>query len=156
VPIAATTVMPMALFSLKVKSRDQVTPGGMVAIANAPANGAQKAGLITLKSEVGDGTTIEDIAANPKHLRFLQLEAARLRPVLDGVSVAQVSLSYPVMSGGDSTTALLTDGAGNPHYALNFVVQDDPRIVRFVEIYRSPEVKAFMLAHCRTYLAPVL
>jgi D-methionine transport system substrate-binding protein len=165
VPIAATTVMPMALFSHKVKSLDQVPAGATVAIANDPVNGArglqlfEKAGLITLRAGSGDDAAVEDIIANPKHLRFLQLEAAQLPRALDDVAVAQVSLSYLVMSGGDPTTALLTDGAGNPHYALNFVVRqdrkNDPRILRFVEIYRSPEVKAFILTHYGTYLTPV-
>jgi D-methionine transport system substrate-binding protein len=165
VPIGATTVMPMALFSHKVKSLDQVAPGATVAIANDPVNGArglqlfEKGGLITLKPEVGDDATVDDIIANPKHLRFLQLEAAQLPRALDDVAVAQVSLSYLVMSGGDPETALLTDGAGNPHYALNFVVRedrkDDPKILRFVGIYRSPEVKAFVLEHYGKYITPV-
>jgi D-methionine transport system substrate-binding protein len=165
VPIAATAVMPMALFSHKVKSLDQVPAGAAVAIANDPVNGArglqlfEKGGLITLKPEVGDDATVEDITANPKHLRFLQLEAAQLPRALDDVAVAQVSLSYLVMSGGDPTTALLTDGAGDPHYALNFVVREerknDPRILRFVDIYRSAEVKAFILDHYGKYLTPV-
>jgi YaeC family lipoprotein len=120
VPIAATTVMPMALFSHKVKSLDQVPAGATVAIANDPVNGArglqffEKAGLIALKPEAGDDATVEDITANPKHLRFLQLEAAQLPRALDDVAVAQVSLSYLVMSGGDPSTALLTDGDGKP------------------------------------------
>ena len=41
---------------------------------------------------------------------------------LDDVTLAQVSLSYLLMVGGDPGSALITDGAGNPHYALNFVV----------------------------------
>lgn len=55
VPIAATTVMPMALFSHRVRSLDQVPANATVAIANDPVNGArglqlfQKGGLITLK-----------------------------------------------------------------------------------------------------------
>jgi len=165
VPIAATVVLPMALFSHKVKALDQVSPGSTVAIANDPVNGArglqlfEKAGLITLKPEVGDDATVDDITANPKRLRFLQLEAAQLPRALDDVAVAQVSLSYLVMSGGDPDSALLTDGGGNPHYALNFVVRadrkDDPRILRFVDIYRSPEVKAFVLEHYGTYITPV-
>jgi ABC-type metal ion transport system substrate-binding protein len=49
--------------------------------------------------------------------------------------------------------------AGNPHYALNFVVRedrkDDRRILHFVSIYRSSEVKAFILDHHGTCLMPV-
>ena len=40
-PIAATTVMPMALFSHKVNSLDQVPTAVTVAIANDPVNGAR-------------------------------------------------------------------------------------------------------------------
>jgi D-methionine transport system substrate-binding protein len=165
VPVGATTVMPMALFSHKVKSLDQVPDGATVAIANDPVNGArglqlfEKAGLITLRPSVEDEATVEDITANSKHLRFLELEAAQLPRALEDVAVAQVSLSYLVMSGGDPNTALLSDGAGNPHYALNFVVRqdrcNDPRILRFVEIYRSSEVKAYIQAHYGKFMTPV-
>jgi D-methionine transport system substrate-binding protein len=157
--------MGMALFSHKVTSFDQVNDGTTVAIANDPVNGArglqlfQKAGLITLKPEVGDGATVEDIVANLRHLRFLQLEVAQLPRALEDVAVAQVSISYLMISGGDPDSALLTDGAGDPHYALNFVVRadrkDDPRILRFVDIYRSPPVKAFIVEHHGKYIRPV-
>jgi D-methionine transport system substrate-binding protein len=165
VPIGATTVMPMALFSHKIKSFDQVPDGARAAIANDPVNGArglqlfEKAGLITLQPGAGDDATVEDITSNPKHLRFIELEAAQLPRALDDVTLAQVSLSYLAMSGGDPDTALISDGAGNPHYALNFVVREDrrndPRILRFVSIYRSPEVKAFITEHYGKFITPV-
>jgi D-methionine transport system substrate-binding protein len=41
---------------------------------------------------------------------------------------------------------------------LNFVVQEDrrndPRILRFISIYRSPEVKAFITEHHGKFIAP--
>jgi D-methionine transport system substrate-binding protein len=165
VPIATTAVMPMALFSHTITSFDQVKDGARVAIANDPVNGArglqlfEKAGLIKLKPGAGDDATVEDIIANPKHLRFLELEAAQLPRALDDVVLAQVSVSYLVMSGGNPDTALISDGAGNPRYALNFVVREDhrndPRILRFVSIYRSPEVKAFIIEHFGKFITPV-
>jgi D-methionine transport system substrate-binding protein len=64
-----------------------------------------------------------------------------------------------MISGGDPGSALLTDGEGDPHYALNFVVradhQHDPRILRFVDIYRSEAVKAFIVEHYGKYIRPV-
>jgi D-methionine transport system substrate-binding protein len=165
VPIAPTTVMPMALFSHTITGFDQVKDGASAAIANDPVNGArglqlfEKAGLIKLRPDIGDDATVEDITENPKHLRFIELEAAQLPRALDDVALGQVSLSYLVISGGDPSTALISDGAGNPHYALNFVVQEsrrnDPRILRFVEIYRSPEVKAFIEEHYGKFITPV-
>jgi D-methionine transport system substrate-binding protein len=165
VPIAPTTVMGMALFTHKETSFDQIKDGATVAIANDPGNGArglqlfQKAGLITLKREVADDATVEDIVANPRHPRFLQLEAAQLPRALDDVAVAQVSISCLMISGGDLATALLTDGEGDPHDALNFVVRedrkDDPRILRFVDIYRSAAAKTFIIDHYGKYIRPV-
>jgi D-methionine transport system substrate-binding protein len=165
VPVGATTVMPMGLFSHKIKSFDQVPDGARVAIANDPVNGArglqlfEKAGLIKLKPGVGDDATVADITANPRHLRFLELEAAQLPRALDDVTAAQVSLSYLVISGGDPDSALITDGAGDRHYALNFVVQEtrknDPRILKFVSIYRSQPVKDYITQKYGKFLTPV-
>jgi D-methionine transport system substrate-binding protein len=112
---------------------------------------SKKAGLIKLQPNIADDATVEDVIANPKHLRFIELEAAQLPRALHDVTLAQVSLSYLVMSGGDPSTALISDGAGNPHYALNFVVREDhrydPRILRFVPIYCSPRSEGI---HYRT------
>jgi D-methionine transport system substrate-binding protein len=164
-PIAPTVVLPMALFSHKVKSFDQVKDGASVAIANDPVNGArglqlfQKAGLITLRPGAGDDATVDDITANPRHLRFIELEAAQLPRALDDVAVAQVSFIYLSMSGGDPSSALVSDGAGDPHYALQFVGREDrrndPRLLRFVSVYRSAEVKAFVTQHFGKFMTPV-
>jgi D-methionine transport system substrate-binding protein len=164
-PIAPTVVLPMALFSHKVKSFDQVKDGASVAIANDPVNGArglqlfQKSGLITLRPGAGDDATVDDITANPRHLRFIELEAAQLPRALDDVAVAQVSFIYLSMSGGDPSSALVSDGAGDPHYALQFVGREDrrndPRLLRFVSVYRSAEVKAFVTQHFGKFMTPV-
>jgi D-methionine transport system substrate-binding protein len=164
-PLGPTTVMPVGLFSKKIARFDQVPDGAIVAIANDPVNGArglqllQKAGLITLKDGVGDGATVLDVTDNPKHLRFRELEAAQLPRALDDATLAQVSLSYLMIAGGDPDTALITDGAGDAHYALNFVARtdhkDDPRILKFVAIYRSPAVKSYIVEHYGKYIEPV-
>jgi D-methionine transport system substrate-binding protein len=153
-PVAPTYVMPVGLFSNKVTSFDKVPDQAVVAIANDPVNGArglqllQKAGLITLKPGVGDAATVLDIASNPKGIRFRELEAAQLPRALDDVVLAQVSISYLLLSGGDPEKALIADGFGDPHYALQIVTRadrtDDPRVRRFVELYRSPEVKEYI------------
>ena len=163
--VAPTYVMPVGLFSTKVKSFSEVPDGAWVAIANDPVNGARglrlldKAGLIKLRPGAGDDATVIDIVSNPKKLRFRELEAAQLPRSLEDVALAQVSISYLMMSGGDPERALLADGFGDDHYALQFVARagdkDDPRLARFVEIYRSPEVKAFIEKKYGRYFVPV-
>lgn len=164
VAVAPAVVMPMALFSHRVSSLDQVPDGATVAIANDPVNGGrglqllQKAGLITLRPGAGDAAGEDDIVANPRHLRFSELEAPQLARSLDDVTLAQVSMTYLIASGGDPRSALLTDGAGDLHYAIQFVARpqgrDDPRLARFISIFRSPEEKAYMAARFGDAVTP--
>ncbi len=164
VAVAPAVVMPMALFSHKVASLDQVPDGATVAIANDPVNEGrglqllEKAGLITLRPGAGDKAGEEDILANPRHLRFSELEAPQLARSLDDVTLAQVSMTYLIASGGDPRTALLTDGAGNMHYAIQFVARPqakaDPRLLRFISIFRSAEEKAYITSRFGDAVAP--
>ena len=68
---------------------------------------------------------------------------------------------------GDSTFAVIQealggnvpDGFGDPHYARQVVARadrkDEPRVQRFVELYRSPEVKAYISQKYGRYFVPV-
>ena len=149
VAVAPGLIMPMGLFSHKVKNFAQIPDGAEVAVANDPINRGrglelyEKAGLITLKPGVGDFATVADITANPKHLHFVELEAPQLVRALDDVELAQVSFTFLLASGGDPNGALITDGAKNPHYAIQFVARPaeakDPRLLQFIGIFRSPD-----------------
>ncbi len=74
--------------------------------------------------------------------------------VLDDVELAQVSISYLIASGGDRQSLLIADGFGDPRYALQFVARtdrkEDPRLLRFVSIYRSQESKGLHQQEVRT------
>ena len=154
VPVAPVLILPVGLFSKKIKDFADVPDGATVSIANDPINGArglrllQKAGLLKLADGVGDGATVLDIVDNPKNLKIVELEAPQLYRALDDVTLGQVSVAFLFASGGDWRQAMLTDGEGDPHYAINFVTRpenkDDPRLAKFIEIFRSPEEKAFV------------
>ncbi len=164
VAVAPGLIMPMGLFSHKVKSLADLPNGAQVAVANDPINRGRglelfaKAGLITLKPGVGDFATVADITSNPKHLHFVELEAPQLVRALDDVEVAQVSFSFLLASGGDPTSALITDGAKNPHYAIQFVTRpneaNDPRLQKFLSVFRSPAEKAYILTTYKGYFTP--
>lgn len=164
-PLAPTYVLPVGLYSKKISKIEDVHTGAAVAIASDPVNGArglllfEKAGLIRLREGVTDKATVHDIAANPKKLKFLEIEAPQLPRVLDDVEIAQVSISYLIASGGDPESLLVADGFGDPHYALQFVARtdrkDDPRLSRFIAVYRSDEVKAFIVKKYGRFFVPV-
>ncbi|ACB96064.1 MetQ/NlpA family ABC transporter substrate-binding protein [Beijerinckia indica] len=161
---APLVIMPVGLYSHKIKSFADVQDGATIAIANDPVNGArglrllQKAGLITLKPNVGDDATVHDIIENPKHLKIIELDAAQLVRSLDDTTIAQASMSYLIAAGEDPKTALLTDGEGDPHYAIQLVVhsgrESDPSILKLIEIAHSPEIKSFITKRFEGVIVP--
>jgi D-methionine transport system substrate-binding protein len=164
-PIAPTYVIPVGLYSKKIAKLSEVHPGTSAAVANDPVNEArglllfEKAGLIKLREGAGEKAGVRDIVENPKNLKFLEIEAPQLPRVLDDVELAQVSINYLIASGGDPESLLIADGFGDPRYALQFVARndkkDDPRLLRFVSIYRSPEVKDYITSKFGRFLVPV-
>ncbi|HEY1858326.1 MetQ/NlpA family ABC transporter substrate-binding protein [Acidocella sp.] len=164
VAVAPGVIMPMGLFSHKLKNLADIPYGAQVAVANDPINRGrglelyQKAGLITLKPGVGDFATVADITSNPKHLHFIELEAPQLVRALDDVEVAQVSFTFLLASGGDPNSALITDGSRNLHYAIQIVARPaeakDPRLLKFITIFQSPDEKAFILSRYHGFFTP--
>jgi D-methionine transport system substrate-binding protein len=163
--IAPTYVLPVGLYSKKISKLSEVHAGTRVAVANDPVNEArglllfEKAGLIKLREGIGEKASVRDIVENPKSLKFLEIEAPQLPRVLDDVELAQVSINYLIASGGDPESLLIADGFGDPRYALQFVSRtdkkDDPRLQRFVSIYRSPEVKDYITKKYGRFIVPV-
>ena len=164
-PIAPTYVLPVGLYSKKIAKIDEVHQGSTVAVASDPVNEArglllfEKAGLIKLCEGAGEKANVRDIVENPKKLKFLEIEAPQLPRVLDDVELAQVSISYLIASGGNPESLLAADGFGDPRYALQFVARtdrkDDPRLLRFVSIYRSQEVKDYITKKYGRFFVPV-
>ena len=66
---------------------------------------------------------------------------------------------FAATDGGDPESLLIADGFGDPRYALQFVARtdrkDDPRLLRFVSIYRSQEVKDYINKKYGRFLVPV-
>jgi D-methionine transport system substrate-binding protein len=156
-------VVPMGIYSKKVTTLAALPDGATVAIPNDPTNGARglfllaRAGLITLKNGADITATLTDITGNPKHLKIVELDAAQLPRSLDDVGAATVTLNYAVLSGLDPKSALLLEDEKSK-WALVWATRkdnaDDPRIRRYIEIYRSPEVKAFIESRFKGTILP--
>jgi D-methionine transport system substrate-binding protein len=101
-----------------------------VAIANDPINSGRglqllaKAGLITLKPGVGYKATEEDIVANPKKIKILQVEAVQLVRAYDDADLVQGYPAYIRLAKTfDAGSALLFDGLDHKEYVIQFVIQ---------------------------------
>lgn len=84
VAVGNTFVYPIAGYSKKIKSLDELQPGSQIAVPNDPTNLGrsllllQQVGLIKLKDGVGLLPTSLDIVENPKNLKIVELEAPQL------------------------------------------------------------------------------
>lgn len=154
-PMEPAIIVPMGIYSHKIKSLSELKQGDTLAIPNDPSNGArglllmQRAGLIQLKEGVSTTASVADITANPKHLKIRELDAAQVPRSLDDMAAAAVNMSYALPAGLDPKTAMILEGTDTP-FGLIWTAppkgKDDPRIKKLIGIYRSPEVKDFILS----------
>lgn len=149
--VGNTFVYPMAAYSKKIKSLDELKDGSVVVIPNDASNNSrallllQKAGLIKLK----DGATsprLVDIIENPKKLEILELEAPQLPRVLDDakVSLSIINNNFAGQAGLLLKDAVFAEDKESPY--VNLIVtreenKDSEKIKRFVESYQSEEVE---------------
>ncbi len=152
----ATGLLPnIGLYSLKVQRFADLKDGARVGVANDPVNQGrgllllEKAGLIQLKVGVGARGSVNDIVANPKKLRFSEVEGPQLVRALDDLDLAQGYPAHYVNAGRPQVagSALLYSSIDDLAYAIRFVARkdnaQDPRIQRFVQVYQqSPAVRA--------------
>lgn len=152
-PIAPSIVVPMGVYSSKVKTLADLPKGATVGIPNDPTNSSralfllQQAGLLTLRDGVGLDATQADIVTNPKNIRLQELDAAQLPRSLTDLDAATITLNYAVLAKLDPKHALVLEDEKTLWHIVWVTRTDraaDPRIKRFVEIYRSAEVKDFI------------
>jgi len=152
--ITGVHIEPFGAYSRKYKNIDQLPDGASVTIPNDPSNNSRallllaKHGLITLKDPNDEMATLKDITANPKHLKFRELEAAMLPRTLDEVDLALINTNYALAAGLNPTKdALLIEDKNSPY--VNYLVgrednQNDPRVQKLAKALTSPEIKAFI------------
>lgn len=154
VPLDASIVVPMGLYSKKFKSAADLPKGTQVAIPNDPSNASralfllQQAGLIKLKPNAPLSATLADVADNPRNLKLIELDAAQLPRSLDDVAAATVTLNYAVLAGLKPKESIkLEDEQSKWHlvWAARKDRKDDARLKRFIALYRSAPVKEFTL-----------
>lgn len=154
VPAANTVVLPIALYSKKVKSLGDLPQGAQIGLPNDPTNGGrallllQEHGLIKLRASAGIKATPLDVVDNPKKLRLRELDAAQLVHALNDLDAAVINTSYAIAAKLNPTKdAIARESAKSPYTNLIAVRQDDkdkPWVARLVKAYHSDEVRQFI------------
>ncbi|WP_329548726.1 MetQ/NlpA family ABC transporter substrate-binding protein [Streptomyces sp. NBC_01356] len=157
---------PMGVYSKKVKDVTELADGATVAVPNDVTNEGRalkllaSKGVITLKDGAGTTASPEDITANPKHLKFKELEPAQLPRSLDDVAAAVINNNYAQDAGlSPATDAILLESAKDNPYANLLAVkkgnEDDPRVQKLAKLLTSPEVKKFIEDKYKGSVLPV-
>ena len=152
----ALGILPnIGLYSEKYQSLDAIPEGARVAIASDPVNQGrglallETAGLIGLTPGIGWQATLDDVTANPRGLRFVEIEGPQLVRAIADVDLAQGYPAHYVNAGRADFAgrALIYSGLGDRHFAIRFVTRDDtaadPEVAAFIRLYQSsPAVRA--------------
>lgn len=154
VPLVKVHVEPMGAYSKKIKSKDEIKDSATVAVPNDATNEGrallllQKQGLIKLKDPNGLTQTPRDIVYNPKHLKFVELEAPQLPRTLQDVDLAIINTNFALEANlNPLKDAIFMEDKDSP-YANVLVVrpdnQNDPAIQKLAKALNSEEVKKFI------------
>ena len=154
VSVAYTVNFPMAVYSKKAKSLDELAEGATVAIPNDPTNGGRALlvladnGLIKLKDGAGLKVGPADVTDNPKKLNFAELDAAQLPRSLDDVDAAVINTNYALEAGLDPAKgSIAREGEKAPYanlIAVNAKDKDAAWTKTLIESYHNDTVKAFI------------
>lgn len=154
VAVGNTFVYPMAGYSKKIKTLNELPQGAQIAIPNDPTNLGrsllllQKEGLIKLKAGAGLLPTSLDVVDNPKKLKLMELEAPQLPRSLDDpqIALAVINTTYASQIGlTPAKDGLFVEDKDSPY--VNLIVarednKDADKVKRFVQAYQSDEVSS--------------
>ena len=154
VPVGATAVYPLALYSEKYTSIEELPADAEVAIPNNPTNQArallnlQTAGLLELKDGGNSLSTPAEIVSSK--VKIIPVDSNQTVNALKGTTDAAVVNNTQAQKGGLGDEKIIFKEDLNSEtlapYINGFVTKaenkDDPRWQTIVEAYHSPEVQA--------------
>lgn len=149
--IGKTVIMPLGIYSKKIKSLADLSPGAKIVIPNDPTNGGRALKLLAKNKiiEVKNvaNPSILDITSNPKNISFVEIESPLTPKILPDVDAAVINTDWVLQSGLDPKTAIAHEDKDSPYANIIAVREEDENksdIQQFVKLYQSPEVRTFI------------
>lgn len=150
VPIGATAIYPLGLYSTQYDSVEDIPDGATVAIPDDPSNLArgllvlQSAGLIELTDGGSIFATLDQIDQEKSRVKVTTLEAALTVTSLVDVAAAIVNNDFVTDAGLTSSDAIAQDDPSDPNalpyvniWAANAKDKDNAVLLKLVEIYQT-------------------
>ena len=167
--IANTFVVPLNLYSIKIKTLDEIKDGDVIAIPNDPTNGGRAikvlatSGLITLREGAGFNPAKEDIAVYNKKITIQELAANAIPSALPDVTAGVINDTYALDYGLKADDAVFADQAREHEYwnliaARTSDLEDPAKLEvyqKVVKAYQSPEMKEHLSKLYGGFFRPV-
>ena len=148
-PAGYTFIIPLNLYSNKVKSLDEIKDGDTIAIPDDLTNGGRAlkvlaaAGLIELKSDASFSPTLDDIAKYNKQITIKELKANTIPSTLDDVTAGIINGNYALDFGLKTDDAIFKDTSVNEEKYWNLVaartsdLQDESKKEIFTKVIKA-------------------
>lgn len=143
-------VYPIAGYSSKIKSLDELQDGDQIAVPSDPTNLArslmllEQQGLLKLKEGADLSATVLDIESSAKNLKIVELEAPQLPRSLDDVSLAIINTTYASsIDLSPEKDGIFVESKESPYVNLIVAREDNvtaENVKSFVKAYQSEEV----------------
>lgn len=172
VSVADVHLEPMGLYSEKITAVDQLADGSTIALPKDTTNFArglyllESAGLIQMDKPFAEAdlsvVTQANIKANPKNLKFVEIERSQLARNLGDpqITAAVINSNYAIEAGlTPADDALLSEKVENNPFANLLVVraadQDDAGVKALAEALESPETATWIQENYSGSVVPV-
>ena len=167
--IANTFVVPLNMYSRKIKTVDEIKDGDVIAIPNDPTNGGRAikvlatSGLVTLKEGAGFNPAKEDIETYNKKITIQELAANAIPAALPDVAAGIINDTYALDNGFKASDAVFEDLAREHEYwnliAARTSDLEDPAKVevysKIVDAYHSETMKKHLSELYGGFFRPV-
>ena len=154
--IGNTFIIPLNVYSDKIKSLDELKDGDTVAVPNDLTNEGRalkvlaKAGVITLKDNDNFNPTLDDIESYNKNITIEELSANTIPSVLPDVTAAVINGNYALDFGLKTEEAIYKDSVLDEEKYWNLIAArtddlSDPRLKaaykKVVDTFHSDDTK---------------
>jgi D-methionine transport system substrate-binding protein len=154
VKVADTVTFPMGIYSEDVKDVNDLEKGAKIGLPSDPTNSGRalmlfaQAGMITLQEDAGIDATVKDIDENDKDFEFAELDPAQIARQLRELDAAAINTNFAMDAGfTPAKDAIFMEGKDSPFANLIAVREEnknDPVVQKFIDLYRSDEVKEYI------------
>lgn len=161
---AKVELEPMGIYSKKIHSLSELKDRSIIAVPNDPTNEAralsllQEQGIIRLDDPNNLQATVLNITSNPKHIKFIEVDAAMLPRSLEDVDAAAINTNYALEAKlSPLKDALALESKDSPYVnviAIRIGDENRPEIEALKAAMTSEKMREFILNKYKEAVIP--